>query len=106
MDLKKFAVRGIVILAICVALCLFFSGTVRTLTTPKVKLTTARRGKLEERIELACRPAFPDAEEIAPSAGSEAPSSAETLESVFESADAAPVDTSPADAPAEESFEQ
>ncbi len=65
MDLKKFAVRGIVILAICVALCMFFSGTVRTITTPKVKLTTAKRGKLEERIELACRPAFPDAEEIA-----------------------------------------
>ena len=57
--------------------------------------------------ETSAAPAeAPDAEEIAPSAGSEAPSSAETLESVFESADAAPVDTSPADAPAEESFEQ
>ena len=65
MDLKKFAVRGIVILAVCVALCMFFSGTVRTITTPKVKLTTAKRGKLEERIELSCKPAFPEAEEIA-----------------------------------------
>ncbi|MBQ3270000.1 MAG: hypothetical protein IJH09_08775 [Clostridia bacterium] len=64
MNLKKFAVRGIVILAICVALCMFFSGTVRTITTPKVKLTAAKRGKLEERIELTCKPAFPDAEEI------------------------------------------
>ena len=64
MNLKRFAVRGIVILAICVALCMFFSGTVRTITTPKVRLTAAKRGKLEERVELACKPAFPEVEEI------------------------------------------
>ena len=64
MNLKKFAIRGIVILAICVALCMFFSGTVRTITTPKVRLTVAKRGKLEERVELACKPAFPEVEEI------------------------------------------
>ncbi len=65
MNLKKFAIRGIVILAICVALCMFFSGTVRTITTPKVRLTSAKRGKLEERVELACKPAFPEVDEIA-----------------------------------------
>ena len=64
MNLKKFAVRGIVILAICVALCMFFSGTVRTITTPKVRLTSAKRGKLEERIELSCKLAFAETEEI------------------------------------------
>ncbi len=64
MNLKKFAVRGIIILAICVALCMFFSGTVRTITTPKVRLTSAKRGKLEERVELACKPAFPLVEEV------------------------------------------
>ena len=64
MNLKKFAIRGIVILAICVALCMFFSGTVRTITTPKVRLTAAKRGKLEERMELACKPAFPEVDEI------------------------------------------
>ncbi len=64
MNLKKFAVRGIVVLAICVALCMFFSGTVRTITTPKVRLTAAKRGKLEERVELTCKPAFPEVEEI------------------------------------------
>ena len=64
MNLKKFAIRGIVILAVCVALCLFFSGTVRTITTPKVRLTAAKRGKLEERVELACKPAFPEVDEI------------------------------------------
>ncbi len=64
MNLKRFAVRGIIILAICVALCMFFSGTVRTITTPKVRLTTARRGKLEERIELACKVSYPDMEKV------------------------------------------
>ena len=64
MNLKKFAIRGIVILAICVALCMFFSGTVRTITTPKVRLTAAKRGKLEERLELSCKPAFPNVDEI------------------------------------------
>ncbi len=64
MNLKKFAIRGIVTLAIFVALCMFFSGTVRTITTPKVRLTTAKRGKLEERIELAFKPAFPEVEPI------------------------------------------
>ena len=64
MNLKKFAIRGIIILAICVALCMFFSGTVRTITTPKVRLTAAKRGKLEERVELAGRPAFPEVDEV------------------------------------------
>ena len=64
MNLKKFAIRGIVFLAIFVALCMFFSGTVRTITTPKVRLFTPKRGKLEERIKLTCKPAFPDAEPV------------------------------------------
>ncbi len=64
MNLKRFAIRGIVFLAVFVALCMFFSGTVRTITTPKVRLTSARRGKLEERIELSCKVAFPQAEKI------------------------------------------
>ena len=64
MNLKKFAVRGIVTLAVFVALCMFFSGTVRTITTPKVQLTTARRGKLEERVQLSCKLAFPQVEQV------------------------------------------
>ena len=64
MNLKKFAIRGIIVLAVFVALCMFFSGTIRTMTTPKVKLTSAKRGKMEERVELTCRPAFPEVDEI------------------------------------------
>jgi len=64
MNLKKFAVRGIVFLAVFVALCMFFSGTVRTITTPKVRLFTPKKGKLEERIKLSCKPAFPNVEPV------------------------------------------
>ena len=64
MDLKKFAVRGIVVLAIFVALCMFFSGTIRTITTPKIKLAAAKRGKLEERMELTGKLTFTDVDEV------------------------------------------
>ena len=64
MNLKKFAIRGIVFLAVFVALCMFFSGTVRTITTPKVRLFTPKKGKLEERIRLSCKPAFPNTEPV------------------------------------------
>ena len=64
MDLKKFAVKGMVVLAIFVALCMFFSGTIRTLTTPKVRLVKAKKGKLEERIEVVGRLAFPEKEPV------------------------------------------
>lgn len=66
MNVKRFAIRGIVFLAIFVALCMFFSGTVRTITTPKVRLTAAKRGKLEERVELSCKVSFPQVDEIQP----------------------------------------
>jgi len=64
MNLKKFAIRGIIFLAVFVALCMFFSGTVRTITTPKVRLFTPKKGKLEERIKLSCKPAFPNTEPV------------------------------------------
>ena len=66
MELKKFAIRGIVILAVFVALCMFFSGTIRTLTTPKVRLVKAKKGKFEERIEITGKLAFPETEQVKP----------------------------------------
>ena len=35
MKLKKYAIRGLIIFAVVVALCMFFSGTIRTITTAK-----------------------------------------------------------------------
>ncbi len=64
MNLKKFAIRGIIVLAVFVALCMFFSGTIRTITTPKVRLVSARRGKLEERVELSCKLVFSQVERV------------------------------------------
>ena len=37
-------------MAAVVALCMFFSGTIKTISTAKVKLVTAKQGKLEEEI--------------------------------------------------------
>lgn len=64
MNLKKFAVRGMVILAICVALCMFFSGTIKTITTAKVKLTQGRTGRLEEKTELSGKLVFPELDRV------------------------------------------
>ncbi len=64
MNLKKFALRGMIILAVVIALCILFSGTIRTLTTPKVRFAKAKMGKLETVTELKGQVAFPDSEKI------------------------------------------
>lgn len=66
MKLKTFALKGMAVLAVVLAVCAFFSGTVRTITTPKVRLTTPRMGKLEEKIEISAKVYFPETEEIRP----------------------------------------
>ncbi len=59
MKLKKFAVRGLIALAVTVALCMFFANTVVTITTPKVRVVQADRGKLEQKISLDAQVYFP-----------------------------------------------
>lgn len=66
MNLKKFAVRGLIILAVVVALCMFLSGTIRTITTPKVRLTAAKNGKLEEQYPVTARLAYTGTVKIMP----------------------------------------
>ncbi len=63
MKLKKIATRGLIAVAVLVALCMFFSGTIENITTPKVKLAKASRGKLVEKVELSATLAYPDVEE-------------------------------------------
>ena len=58
--MKKFALRGLVILAAAVALCIFFSGTVRTLTTPKVRFAPVKMGKMEIETDLKGKVVFPE----------------------------------------------
>ena len=64
MNLKKFALRGMIILAVVIGLCILFSGTIRTLTTPKVRFAKVKMGKLETVTELTGQVAFPDSEKI------------------------------------------
>ena len=64
MNLKKFALRGMIILAVVIGLCILFSGTIRSLTTPKVRFAKPKMGKLEVVTELKGQVAFPDTEKI------------------------------------------
>ena len=62
--MKKFALRGLITVAVVVALCIFFSGTVRTLTTPKVRFAQAKMGRMETETELKGKVVFPETEEL------------------------------------------
>lgn len=53
MNLKQVALKGAVVLAIVIALCMFFSQTILTITTAKVKLVTTKHGKLEQTFTLS-----------------------------------------------------
>ncbi len=64
MKLKKFALRGMIILAAVIALCVLFSGTIRSLTTAKVHKADVKNGKLENTIQLSSKVAFPEKEEM------------------------------------------
>ena len=62
--MKKIAVRAMITLAVVVALCMFFSGTIRTITTAKVRFTAARQGKFEMTNELTGKVTFKETEEL------------------------------------------
>lgn len=64
MKLKKFALRGMIILGVVIALCVLFSGTLRSLTTAKVREAEVKKGKFENVVELEARVAFPEKEEV------------------------------------------
>lgn len=57
--MKKIAIRGIILLSTIICLCMFFSGTVKTITTAKVQIATAKQGRIEEQIELKGTLLFP-----------------------------------------------
>ena len=50
--MKKFAIKGLIILGIVVSLCIFLSGTLHTITTAKVRTVSAKTGRFEEEITL------------------------------------------------------
>ena len=64
MTKKGKALKGLLILAVIVALCMYFSKTIQTITTPKVKLTQAATGRIEQKISLEAKPYFPVKTEV------------------------------------------
>ena len=60
MKLKRIALKGLIILAVTVALCMFFAQTVMTITTPKIQIVQASRGRLEQKIKLNAKVYFPE----------------------------------------------
>ncbi len=64
MKLKKFALRGLIALAVTVALCMFFSRTVQIITTPKVQVITAEKGRFEEKMTYTAQVYFAETETI------------------------------------------
>ncbi len=64
MRLKKIALRGMIILAAIIALCILFAGTLRSLTTPKVEFAEVKNGKLENIVEMTGNVVFPDKEDF------------------------------------------
>lgn len=61
---KQKALKALALLAAVIALCMFFSRTVQTITTPKVQRVSPAKGKLEDKIPLSAQVYFPQTEEI------------------------------------------
>ena len=64
MKFRKFALRGMIILAVAIALCALFAGTIRSLITPKVRYAPVKSGKFESITELTGKVCFPEEEKI------------------------------------------
>ena len=64
MTKKSKALKALVWLAVVVAVCMYFSRTVQTITTPKVKLAQATTGRIEQKIAVQAKPYFPVETEV------------------------------------------
>ena len=58
--MKKFAIKGLVTLVVIVLLCIFFSGTLHTITTAKARMTKAKSGYFETVITMNGSLAWPE----------------------------------------------
>lgn len=64
MSKKKRALKALVWLGVIVSACMYFSRTIQTITTPKVKLVQATTGRIEQKISVEAKPYFPVETEI------------------------------------------
>lgn len=73
MSKKGRALKALLILAIFIALCMYFARTVQTITTPKVTLIGATTGRLEQKIPVSASAYFPVKSEVTLSLAKEYP---------------------------------
>ena len=64
MKLKRFALRGLIVLFVAVALCMFFARTVQNITTPKVQLVQSTSGRFEDKMTFRAQVYFAETEEF------------------------------------------
>lgn len=64
MKTRRFAYRGLLILSVVIGLCLFFSGTLKTIVTPKVQFVTIQSGRLTENFRFPCALIYQETEEV------------------------------------------
>lgn len=64
--MKRIAIRGLIILTLVVVFSMFFAQTLITITTPKIKITTAKKGLLEYKVPLIGGIAFETTQEFTP----------------------------------------
>lgn len=64
MSKKSKVLKAFLVLAVIIAVCMYFSRTIQTITTPKVKLVQATSGRIEQRIEVTAKPYFPVKTEV------------------------------------------
>lgn len=70
--MKKAAVKGLVILIGIVLACVFFSGTLHSITTAKVRMVKAKNGKLSGELSMSGELCWPASESVfVPGLGSE-----------------------------------
>ena len=70
---KGKALKALIILLVVVALCMYFSRTIQTITTPKVKLVSSTTGRVEQKLPVTAQPYFPVKSEMTLSTAAEYP---------------------------------
>lgn len=64
MNTRRFAIKGLIALAVVVALSMFFARTIQTITTTKIAIAKAQQGRLEQTIRLEANLVFPNSEPL------------------------------------------
>lgn len=64
MKARNIAIKGMLILLCIVLVCLFFSGTIKTIVTPKVQFVTVKAGRLTQHYQFSGQVIYPGAEDF------------------------------------------